>query len=80
MFCQHLISRYRYIGKTQISVYLLFKSRVRHFFCKALQSCNLPAARARELFKPSTDSASLLVVMEKKLFALDVGFLEVASQ
>jgi len=26
-----------------------------------------PAARARELFKPSLDSASLLVEMEKKI-------------
>ena len=27
-----------------------------------------PAARARELFKPSTDSASLLVDIKKKIF------------
>ena len=34
-----------------------------------------PAARARELFKPSTDSASLLVVIEKKkFFVLGLSF------
>jgi len=34
-----------------------------------------PAARARELFKPSTDSASLLVDIEKKnLFRFRWGF------
>jgi len=37
-------------------------------FCKTLQSYNSPAARARELFKPSTDLASLLVEIEKKFF------------
>jgi len=33
-----------------------------------------PAARARELFKPFTDSASLLVDIEKKSFSFSVGF------
>jgi len=32
-----------------------------------------PTARARELFKPSTDSASLLVDIEKKRFSFLVG-------
>jgi len=32
-----------------------------------------PAARARELFTPSTDSASLLVNIEKKHFSFSVG-------
>jgi len=32
-----------------------------------------PAAKARELFKPSTDSASLLVDIEKKRFSFSVG-------
>ena len=32
-----------------------------------------PAARARELFKASTDSASLLVDIEKKRFSFSVG-------
>jgi len=31
----------------------------------------LPAARARELFNPSTDSASLLVDIEKKVFRFE---------
>jgi len=53
-----------------------FKSRVRHSFCKALQSFNLPAAR--ELFKPSTDSANLLVEIEKKQFSFFVIFISKA--
>jgi len=54
---------------------------VRHFSSRALQSYNSPAARARELFKPSTDSASLVVEIEKKRFSVSVGiFLEVTLQ
>jgi len=51
-----------------------FQSRVRHFFCRALQSHNSPGDWARELFKPSTDSASLLVKIEKKIFVLGLSF------
>ena len=41
----------------------------------------LPAARARELFKPFMDSVSLLVDIEKKkFFVFGGGFLEVTSQ
>ena len=47
-----------------------FQSRVRHFSCRALQSYNSPGDWARELFKPSTDSASLVVKIEKKFFRL----------
>jgi len=39
-----------------------------------------PAARAKELFKPSTDSASLVVDIKKKFFVFGGGFLEVTSQ
>jgi len=40
-----------------------------------------PAARARDLFQPSTDSVSLLVDIEKKtFFVFGRGFLEVTSQ
>jgi len=39
----------------------------------------LPAARARELFKPCTDSASLLVDIEKKKFFV-LGLLGGTSQ
>jgi len=40
-----------------------------------------PAPRARELFKPSTDSANLRVEIEKKFFSFSVWrFLEVTSQ
>jgi len=46
-----------------------------HFF-----GYKLPATRARELFKPSTDSASLLVDIEKTFFVFGGGFLEVTSQ
>ena len=33
-----------------------------------------PAARARELFKPSTDSATLLVDIDKNVFRFQSGF------
>jgi len=49
--------------------------------CKILQSYNSPGDWAWELFKPSTDSASLVVKIEKKQFSVSVGgFLEVTSQ
>ena len=38
------------------------------------------AARARELFKPSTDSESLLVDIEKKIFVLGLRFFGGTSQ
>jgi len=47
----------------------------RHFF-----SHESSAARARELLKPSTDSASLLVDIKKTFFVFCGGFLEVTSQ
>jgi len=65
---------YSNVADIVITLYrFLFKSRVRHFFCKALQSYNSPAARARELFKPSTDLASLLVEIEKTFFRFGFG-------
>ena len=51
-----------------------FQSRVRHFSCRALQSYNSPGDWGRELFKPSTDSASLVVKIEKKIFVLGLSF------
>ena len=51
-----------------------FKSRVRHLFSKALQCYNWPADWARKLFKPSTDSANLLLEIETK-FLFCVGIL-----
>jgi len=53
-----------------------FKSRVRHFSCRTLQSYNSPGDWARELFKPSTDSASLVVKIEKNNFLFRWGFSE----
>jgi len=40
----------------------------------------LPAARARELFKPSTDSASPLVDIEKKIFVFGLAFAGLSKQ
>jgi len=37
-------------------------------FAQGLQRYNSPADWARKLFKPSTDSASLLVEIERKMF------------
>jgi len=51
-----------------------FQSRLRQFSCRDLQSYNSPAARARELFKPSADPASLVVKIEKKFFVLGLSF------
>jgi len=47
---------------------------------KSLQLNNLPGDWARELFKPSTDSASLKLLTKKKFFVLDLGFLGMTSQ
>jgi len=50
-------------------------------FYRALQSYNSSGDWAREPSKPSTDSASLLLEIEKKSFSFSVrGFLEVTSQ
>jgi len=40
---------------------------------QSLQFCNSPGDWARELFKPSTDSASLVVEIENKNFLFSVG-------
>ena len=48
-------------------------SRENHVSCRALQSCNPPGDWARELFKPSTDSASLVVEIEKKMLSFRWG-------
>jgi len=45
-----------------------FKSFVRHFSCTILQFYNSSSNSARELFQPSTDSASLVVKIEKNNF------------
>jgi len=45
-----------------------FKAHIGHFFDQALKLHNSPADSARELFKPSTDSARRLVEIEKKSF------------
>jgi len=45
-----------------------------------LQSYNSPGDGARELLKPSTDSASLVVKIEKKIHSFGGGFLMVTSQ
>jgi len=49
-----------------------FKSHENHVSCRALRSYNSPGVWARELFKPSTDSASPVVEIEKK-FSFSVG-------
>jgi len=45
-------------------------------FGEGLQRYNSPAAKARKLFKPSRDSASLLVEIEKNVFVLSMGLSE----
>jgi len=54
-----------------------FKSHDRHNYgadFKCIESYNSPATIATELFKPSTDSTSLLVSIKKTLFDLGGGF------
>ena len=63
-----------------LSVLFKFQPRVRHFFCKVLQRHNSPANWPRELFKPSTDSASRLVEIEKQNFNFVFGVLCVGRQ
>ena len=50
-----------------------FQSRENHVSCRALQSYKLPSDWAIELFKLSTDSASLVVEIEKKFFLVFGG-------
>jgi len=50
-----------------------FKARKSHCFDRALQHYYSPADWAREVFKPSTDSASLVVPMENFFFVLRIG-------
>jgi len=53
---------------------ITFKSRENHVSCRALQSYNSPGDWARNLFKkPSADSASLVVEIEKNFFSFSVG-------
>jgi len=50
-------------------------------FCRTLQSYNSPGDWAKELSRPCTDSASLVVKIKKKRFSFSVGgFLKVTSQ
>ena len=56
-----------------LAYYSFFKSRVRHFSCRTLQTYNSPGDWAKELFKPSTDSASLVVKIEKNNFLFRWG-------
>jgi len=60
-----------------------FESRPRQNFgadFKCFKSYNSPATIATELFRPSTDSASLILSIKNKLFDLGGGFLLVTSQ
>jgi len=50
-----------------------FNARASHYDDRYFLGHNLPAARARELIKPSADSASLIVSIEKKLRRLGLS-------
>jgi len=72
----HCSTHYAWNGEIKycaINFLLLIKSRENHVSCRALQSYNSPGDWARELFKPSADSASLVVETEKKNFSFLVG-------
>jgi len=51
-----------------------FNDRVSQYIGPPFFDHKSPAYRARELFKSSTDSASLVVNNEKKNFVLDLSF------
>jgi len=51
-----------------------FKDLKATMVAATLASDNLPTNRTRELIKPSTDSASLRLEIEKKFFGLGFGF------
>ena len=70
---QKKIKKWQWIRMSQMSI-LAFKSRENHVSCRALQSYNSPGDWARELFKPSTDSASLVAEIEKNIFVFSGGF------
>ena len=50
-----------------------FNARASHYSARYFVGHNSPAAAAREVFKSSTDSASLLVPSKKKIF-FNFGF------
>jgi len=56
-----------------VNIVNLFKPTEK-YICSSLQCYNSLAALARELFKPSTDSASLLVSIKNHSVDLGVGF------
>jgi len=62
------------LGPREIGGPRPFKTHENHVSCRALQSYNSPGDWARELFKPSTDSANLVVEIEKKFFVFGLGF------
>ena len=56
------------------SIFNPLSPAIAKILAQGLQRCNSPADWARTLFKPSTDSASLLVEIEKKFFILGLWF------
>jgi len=68
-------------GMLLLAIHNRFQSRESPKSCRALQCYNSQGDWARELSKPSTDWASLVVKIETKSFSFSVGgFLEVMSQ
>jgi len=63
-----LICFFGFLKRNRFLFFKRFKSRVRRNYgadFKRIKSYNSPATIATELFKPSTDSASLLVSIKK---------------
>jgi len=73
----YAVFRLSFFKQYKIYCFKLFKSRVRHNYgadFKRITSYNSPATIATELFKPSTDSASLLVSIKKNVVRFGWGF------
>ena len=64
-------------GITQLVsvIKLPFNDRASHYSGSCIFGYNTAPAAAREVFKPSTDSASLVVSSQKKFFSFGLGVL-----
>jgi len=58
------------IFSTAAKLYDTFNAHASHLSVRHFFGHNSPAAAAREVFKPSTDSASLVVPSQKKVSVL----------
>ena len=80
LFSCHYASRTLRIKLLTLNSSKRFNDRAGQYIGRHFFGHKSPAVRARELFKPSTNLASLVVKIEKTIFGFGGGFLEVTSQ